>query len=145
MNVEAIMTRDVVTVSMDDTVGTVREIFHTHEFHHLVVVEDGRVVGVVSDRDLLKNLSPFVGTKTERSQDAWCLEKRVHQIMRRQLVSVKPETQVKVAMALLMHHGVTCLPIVDDQQRCHGIVTWHDFMSYALECGVEPGAMRRAG
>lgn len=145
MNVDDLMTRDVVTVSMDDTVATVREIFHTHEFHHLVVVEDGRVVGVVSDRDLLKHLSPFIGTRTERTQDAWCLEKRVHQVMRRELVSVKPGTPVKVAMALLMHHRVSCLPIVDEQQRCHGIITWHDFLRYAIDCGIEPGCGIRRG
>jgi acetoin utilization protein AcuB len=138
MNVESIMTPNAVTVSMDDTVEHVREIFHAHQFHHILVVECGRVVGVVSDRDLLKHLSPFVGTRNERAQDHWCLEKRVHQIMTRQLVSVTPETPIKVALALLIHHKVTCLPVVTAQGTCAGIVTWHDFLEYSLHCSVEP-------
>jgi acetoin utilization protein AcuB len=138
MQISTIMTRNLVTVGPDDTLATLREVFHTHEFHHLLVVDRGRLVGVVSDRDLLKNLSPFIGRQSERSQDAFLLQRKAHQVMTRQLVSVKGDTPIKVATALLLHHRVTCLPVVDDHGSLEGIVTWHDLLRYALDCGIDP-------
>jgi acetoin utilization protein AcuB len=57
-----IMTADMVTVEMDDTLHAVREIFDNTCFHHLLVVNDRRLLGVIFDRDLLKALSPHLGT-----------------------------------------------------------------------------------
>lgn len=137
MQVQNLMTRDVFTVTMDDTLAHVREVFQTHQFHHLVVVDGQRLVGIVSDRDLLRSLSPFVGTRAERHEDAFLLRKHVHQIMTRTVVSVNETTPVKQAVALLLHSRVTCLPVVDDQHHLRGIVTWHDMLRYLLDSTVE--------
>ncbi len=61
MQVQQVMTGHVVSVSMDDTLETVRNLFASHRFHHVVVMEDCKIVGVISDRDLLRHLSPFAG------------------------------------------------------------------------------------
>ena len=55
------MSRKLVWVEPDDRVIRVRELFNEYRFHHLLVIDDRRLVGVISDRDLLKNLSPFIG------------------------------------------------------------------------------------
>lgn len=128
MLVDEIMTRDVVTVGMDDSLKWVRAIFEEQRFHHLVVTEDGKVVGVLSDRDLLKNISPFIGKMAERPQDLHSLERRVHQIMTRKLISVPPGTDICDASVLLCEHRVGCLPVIDDQQRCVGIVSVRDLL-----------------
>ena len=60
MTVGQIMTRVVTTIGMDDSVRLVRHLFDEHSFHHLLVVDRGRLVGVISDRDLLRNVSPFI-------------------------------------------------------------------------------------
>jgi acetoin utilization protein AcuB len=130
--VGTIMTRHVMTVSMDDTLRHVREIFDSVQFHHLVVVEEGRVVGLISDRDLLKNLSPFVGKFTERTQDLSTLNRRVHQIMTRRLVSCREETTLAAAVHLMMDHGVTCLPVLDASGKCVGTVAMRDIMAWSL-------------
>ena len=57
MRVEDIMTKRIVTVGFEDTLSTVKEIFDTVKFHHLLVVEDGELQGIVSDRDLLQGQS----------------------------------------------------------------------------------------
>ena len=62
MRVEEIMSRRVVTVELDDTLETVKDIFDHVRFHHLLVVEHGKLFGLLSDRDLLKALSPNIGT-----------------------------------------------------------------------------------
>lgn len=130
--VQTIMTPDVVTVSMDDSVAQVRELFHRHGFHHLLVVDSGKAVGLISDRDLLRNISPFVGKVAERAQDAFCLQRKAHQIMTRSLIWIPPETPVRGAMGLMLAHGITCLPILDEHHHIIGIITWRDLLRFAL-------------
>lgn len=131
--IEQIMTRHVVTVGMDSTLKTIRDIFDRKGFHHLIVVAHGRAVGVISDRDLLRHLSPFIGKMAERQQDVASLNRKAHQIMIRKLVSVSPETDVLDAVRTLVDANVTCLPVLDETQRCIGIVTWRDLLPWAIE------------
>lgn len=133
MNVDQIMTRDVVTVSMDDSLEWIQRVFSEYRFHHVVVTENGQVVGVISDRDVLKNLSPFVGKITERSQDSASLQRRAHQIMTRTLVYSDEETPVREAMQTMLRERVSCLPVVDGRRRCMGIVTWRDLLANAAD------------
>ena len=134
MVVEAVMTREVVTVAADDTIAHVREVFRTHAFHHLVVVDGGKVAGVLTDRDLLKNLSPFIGTRVERAEDEFLLHRKVHQVMGREVVTVKPGTLVRAAAATLLEHHVSCLPVVDEAGKLQGVITWHDLLRYMVTC-----------
>ncbi len=53
MNVASIMTRNVVTVGMDYTIQVIRDILKNFEFHHILVLENQKLVGVISDRDLI--------------------------------------------------------------------------------------------
>lgn len=148
MNVGDIMTRHVVTVSMDHTLGHVRELFDAMKFHHLIVTEMGKVVGVISDRDLLRSISPYVGTINERNLDRWSLNRKVHQIMTRRLISCRPGDSLAHAGQLMMDHRVHCLPVLDDQGGCAGILTMRDLLAWALvqcaggsdRCGVPRAA-----
>ncbi len=132
MTVEKIMTDQIITVKMDDTLLAVRRLFDRHKFHHLLVTDGGRLVGVISDRDLLKNVSPFVGRISERVEDAATLRRRVHQIMTRTPVTVRRETSVAEAAELLMNQSVSCLPVVNDHHRPVGIISWRDLLRVAI-------------
>lgn len=137
--IKSIMTREVVSVSMDETLERVRAVFEADRFHHLIVTEHGLPVGVLSDRDVLKCLSPYVGTMGEARRDAATLKKRVHQMMSRRLVPVTPETPVPRACELMLSEGVTCLPVLDEDRRCVGIVTWRDLLRWCVAgaCGLQ--------
>ena len=69
MLIERIMSKPVVTVTLDDTLRVVKQAFENAKFHHLLVVEEGKLYGVISDRDLLKSISPFIGTVQETTHD----------------------------------------------------------------------------
>lgn len=141
--VGTIMTKHVVTVSMDDTLWHVREVFSSVKFHHLVVMEQGRVAGVLSDRDLLKNISPFVGKVTERTQDSYTLQRKVHQIMSRRLVWCSPETTLKDAGRMMLDQRVSCLPVLDSHGHCVGIITIRDILSWSLvQCAGDETSCR---
>ena len=136
-----IMTRRVVTVSMDDDIRRIRQIFDREKFHHVIVVEAGRAVGIISDRDLLKHLSPFLGKITERVQDADTLHRRAHQVMSRPLIACAPQLQIAHAARLMLERRVSCMPVVDTDRRCVGIVTIRDVLAWALVRG-DPAADR---
>jgi acetoin utilization protein AcuB len=124
-----IMSPHVVTVSMDDSLRIVRQLFEQHGFHHLLVVDGRRLVGVISDRDLLRHVSPFVGHDlAERTQDAATLNKRVHQIMTRAPISARPDATFDQAISLILEHRISCLPVVDEQSHPIGIVTSRDLL-----------------
>src|SRR5271165_5206912 len=129
MSLRSIMTARVVTVEMDDRLAAVKEIFDSTKFHHLLVIDsDGKLAGVVSDRDLLKALSPYVGSAAENARDAATLNKRAHQIMSRKPITLPPEAPIVDAVKLLLANRVSCIPIVDAQFRPIGIVSWRDLL-----------------
>jgi acetoin utilization protein AcuB len=141
MRIRDIMTRHLVTVNMDEPLCNIREIFEQWKFHHLVVLENGRLVGVISDRDLLKNISPFVGNAwMERQQDRNTLNRRAHQIMHRNPVTVTEDMPLIEASQLLLRRQVSCLPVVNEDGVVVGIVTWRDLMPHCFNCEVGSGA-----
>ncbi len=129
MLLNKIMKTRLATVEMDDKLRVVKDIFDSMGFHHLLVVGDDKTLrGVVSDRDLLRALSPYVGTAAETTRDIASLNKRVHQIMSRQPITLKADGTVEDAAALLLDHRISCVPIVDDRFRPVGIVSWRDIL-----------------
>ena len=136
--IEDIMTSPVETVSMDDSVEKIRDVFERSHYHHLIVVGDrGECTGVISDRDLLKNISPFLGKMQERASDLNSLRRRAHQIMTRQLVAVRRNTSLRAAARVMLDHQISCLPVVDANKNCIGIVTLRDIVRWSvveLEC-----------
>jgi len=130
--VGAIMTRKVVTISPDDTAADVKRMLESRRLHHLVVVGHGRVMGLVSDRDLSKCLSPFIGRRSEREQDASSLNRKVHQIMTRHVPTCRETNSIAAAGQLLLDKDVLCLPVVDAEDRCVGIVTSHDLLAWCM-------------
>jgi acetoin utilization protein AcuB len=135
--VEQIMSRRVVTVSMDDTLAKAQALFNEFRFHHLLVVEHERLVGVISDRDLLKASSPFTGTMNETARDLATLNKPLHQIMNRALITVDRGTSIDYAARLLIDKRISCLPIVTDDGKIEGIVSWRDLLkAYAVPPSV---------
>lgn len=135
--IDQIMSRPLVTVSMDEKLADVREVFERERFHHVVVVDQGKVVGVISDRDLLKRLSPFVGSKlNERRQDENTLNLRAHQIMTRNPITVLPTDTVQVAVDLILKHNFRSLPVVDPLGNPVGIISWKDILRWGTIEGV---------
>jgi acetoin utilization protein AcuB len=133
VNVGSIMTARVVTVEMDDRLEVVREIFDRLNFHHLLVIDERKkLVGVVSDRDLLKALSPNVGSAAETARDLATLNKRVHQIMSRTLFTLHPHAAINQAVQLFLDQRISCIPIINDEFQPVGILSWRDVMKSLL-------------
>jgi acetoin utilization protein AcuB len=133
MNVASIMTRKVVTVEMDDPIQTIWEVFNNFEFHHILVVEDWKLVGVISDRDLIKAVNPFLDTSSEEKHGAIALDKKAHQIMSKTPITIDAKTSTEEARNLLLENCISCLPVLSSQGIVEGIVTWKDIIKLLLK------------
>lgn len=132
--VSAILSRSVRTIGPDERLWFARDLMRTHRIRHLVVVDHDRVVGVVSDRDVLAAVSPVADRPSvARSADLATLERRVHQIMTRNPITVRAGTSVEDATRLLLEHRIHSLPVVDERDRCVGLLTDTDVLRWGLE------------
>ena len=128
MTIKSMMNSTIVTVEMDDSLQVIKEIFDHTRFHHLLVVESKRLCGIISDRDLLKAVSPNIGTAAETQRDAVTLNKKAHQIMSRKVITLLPEATVFDAIAIFNQHNISCIPVVNKQQQPVGVVSWRDIL-----------------
>ena len=122
------MSTNVVTAKLDDPISKVKEIFEALGFHHLLVVEDKKLFGIISDRDLLKAISPKVDTAAATTQDLATLNKRAHQIMTSKPLCLKEESSVREAINLFNENKISCIPVVNENNNPVGIVSWRDIM-----------------
>ena len=85
---------------------------------------------MVSDRDLLNALSPYIGTTVETDRDAATLNKQVHTIMSRKPTTLPADADIHEAARPLLGHRISCIPIVDAEFKPLGIVSWRDVLKW---------------
>jgi CBS domain-containing membrane protein len=128
-----IMTREVVTVREEENLKKVMEGLDRFGFRHLPVVDGDKLVGLVTQRDLLmaqvSSLVPGTARDTMESQ----LEENafIASVMSRDISTVTPETPIAEAARTMRDHKYGCLPVVDGDELV-GIVTEADFLSLAI-------------
>jgi CBS domain-containing protein len=129
MHVREIMSKDIEVIDRNDTLRTVEERMATKQLRHLPVLEQGEVVGMVTQRDLFKaTMSSAMGYGAE-AQQAYLQSVRVKEIMVYPVVTVTPDTAVAAAADLILTKGIGCLPVVEGT-RLIGIVTKTDLLRY---------------
>jgi len=133
MTAAEIMTKKVFTVQMDDTLKQIKELFMRHRFHHVLVLEKTVLVGIISDRDVLENISPYANTAGAGTRDLKTLTKRAHQIMTRAIKSISQDTSVEEVCQILLAEEFSCLPVLSSSGDIDGIVTWRDIVKCLVE------------
>ncbi|PCH96301.1 MAG: CBS domain-containing protein [Gammaproteobacteria bacterium] len=129
MKIKNIMNTKLITLSMDSTLNEAKELFEANKIHHLLITDDeGLLAGVMTDRDLYKHLSPTAGTSQETHRDTALMQKKLHQIMSRNLITAKTHQSLNQAVVLFYDHHISCLPVVDEHNKPLGIITWRDIL-----------------
>lgn len=127
MTVADRMTPAPVTVAPDAGLIEIRALFRTHGFRHVPVVADGRLVGVVSDRDVLAALSPFLDTPAETHRDVDTLAASAADLMTPDPRTVATSAPLADAARLMVEAGVSSVLVVDGEALV-GIVTALDVL-----------------
>ena len=135
------MSRKVISISADDTLRIVQEIMDLGNVRHLPVVRRGDLVGVVSQRDLLKaSLSNVMGLPAEE-QRLFLEGVSITEVMSAPPVTVDGEETVQDAARVMADRKIGCLPVLEDG-KFTGILTETDVLRYVAGVPetLEPGS-----
>ncbi|MCK4840531.1 MAG: CBS domain-containing protein [Methylococcales bacterium] len=131
MRVEELMTPNVFTVDPHDMVDRVFFLIHYEKVRHIPVVEKGKVVGIVSDRDMYKALGPKSNSNAIESNkegtELHVVHKKVQNIMRRGVISVTSDTLASEAAALMTSNRISALPVIGGEKLV-GILSSTDIL-----------------
>jgi len=147
--VQEIMTEQVICLEPQDNLARAIEVMQTKKFRHVPIIdEQGKFVGLVSDRDILRNLPyagrrPLLPPKRFREHlfatDSWTksLLLPLESVMAQKVLHISPRCSVCKAADTLYRKKISCLPVVDKREKLRGIVTVADLMR-ALLWAYEP-------
>ena len=110
---------NIVSIAPDETVKAALKLMAAHEVGALLVMEKGKLVGLVSERDYARKVA-LEGKAAETT--------RVDEIMAKKLISTTLAMGSKEAMALMAKNNIRHLPVLDEKKTCLGIVSIRDFV-----------------
>lgn len=134
MRVKYWMARRVVTVSPDERLKRAWTLLLEHGVRHLPVLEENRLVGIVTDRDIRQAL-PSRATALRVHELLNLLDGvTLREIMTKDVVTVSPDQTIPEAARRLVEHRIGALPVVEDD-RLVGILTETDVLQAYLSLG----------
>jgi CBS domain-containing membrane protein len=127
--VREIMMGSPVTLAPDDTLDLANDVISLGRIRHIPVVENGRLVGVISGRDLMGATANHVFGLKQKSRSALLKSVLIKDIMKKRVVTMDPETPIKEAARMMAEKKIGCVPVVSEG-RLVGLVTTTDILRY---------------
>ena len=130
--------KDLMTVNLfvcreGQTLDRVEEFMKKGRIRHIPVVDEkGALAGLLTHRDLLQVCISSFQAGSEIGLKRFLQGKKIGEIMRRSVITTTPDTDLRDAASLMLHHKLGCLPVVDGTQLV-GIITEADFLNLAWE------------
>ncbi|WP_291438830.1 CBS and ACT domain-containing protein [Desulfovibrio sp.] len=146
MPVQNWMTTDVVSVTPETSLLKVGKLMKDHHVRRLPVLDDkGRVVGIISDRDV-RDASPSKATTLDMYEMHYLLaELKAKNIMTANPMTVKPSDTVEQAALIMLDNKIGGLPVVEDNGKLVGIISDHDVFKALVDItGARLGGLQFA-
>jgi acetoin utilization protein AcuB len=123
-----------VTITPDTSLQAALNLMHEHRFRRLPVVDDkGKLAGIVSERDLLYASPPPATLLSGLELNHLLTERRVDEVMTRNVLTAMPDTFVEDAARLMVENKVGGLPVVEEDNRVVGVITETDVFRAFIE------------
>jgi CBS domain-containing protein len=138
--VSEIMTHYLITVTPTTTLDKVNEIFSKHDFHHLPVVEDTRLVGIISrsDVDRVSSCVDLFHTKANELYNEKLFKSLLaEEVMTHKAVVLAPDDSIGYAATLLARNTFHALPVVVGEKLV-GMLTTFDLIDYVFNGKLKP-------
>ncbi len=117
LKIADLMSTALLTIKASESVTEAHAEMELGLIRHLLVIDDrGKLVGVLSDRDLLS------ASKRHR---------KVAELMSRDLITIRPESPASEAAALMLDHRISSVPVIDGHGTLVGLVTQTDYLDLA--------------
>ncbi len=129
MTVDDLMEREVVTLNAADNLSLAEDVMRLGRIRHLPVVQDGALVGILSQRDLFRAAVSSVLQLTRPSEREWLARIEVRAVMTPNVVSVPPGTPIRKAVEIMLAKQIGCLPVVD-RSRLLGLLSETDCLRH---------------
>jgi CBS domain-containing membrane protein len=131
--VSEIMRREVVTLSATERLDLTQDIMNIGRVRHVPVIDDeDRVVGIVSDRDLLAAAMTKVLDFDPASRRTFLRSIEVGEVMAKEVVSVTPDTELGEVARIFVERKIACVPVLDEDGGLLGLVTETDLIAAAF-------------
>ena len=125
-----IMHRSVISVTSTMLIDEVWSLFARHRIHHLPVVDEGRLTGIVSDRDILR-------ASLNANSEKFSLQ-RIATIMSQPVIAVATDTEIRLIAEVMVRQRIGALPVVDGDEtfeKVVGMITRTDLLRVMVDSG----------
>jgi len=117
-------------VEADDRLYIIKELLESADYNFFIIFENKRCIGVLYRVDYCASVSPYIGTDGEQKRDLMTLEKRAHQIMKKDFFTLHIDSEVALAEQYLAEHPHLVIIVVNDEGACLGITTTQTLLTY---------------
>ena len=136
LKVRDLMTPYVETLNPDDDIDLASMLMRLDRFRHLPVVSDGQLVGIVSDRDIMRAEQSSLSETTIEANRRFNMKVKAQDVMTVQVDTIEPDATVLKAAEILREKGYSCLPVLEED-RLVGIITPTDFLGLVVKLLLE--------
>ncbi|MDM1355463.1 CBS domain-containing protein [Myroides marinus] len=134
--VAEIMTKELITLTLSNSLYDAEKLFKKHKIRHIPIVEEDKLIGVLSYSDLLKISYADVLDDEDDFMDVSSVVYdmySIRQVMAKVVVSALPTATIKEVTEILSKQSFHSIPIVDEDNMLRGIVTTTDLLKYFLK------------
>jgi len=138
LRVRDIMGKNVVRISVSERLSTVEDIMTLGHVRHMPVVQGGKLVGVVSERDLLRASLSVLSEHLGAERRAFLHVVEIARVMSAPPIVIGPDATIDEAALVMAEKKIGCLPVVDGDHLL-GMVTETDVLRAVAGIGPEEG------
>jgi acetoin utilization protein AcuB len=126
MLIRNFMTKNVVTIDAEESMPKAIQLLRQHKINMMPVTQQGKLVGVITDRDL-KKASPSEATDLDTHELKYLLNKiKIKDIMTKKVITIPSDHTIEEAAEILMNEDISGAPVVNDHGDMEGIITSTD-------------------
>jgi acetoin utilization protein AcuB len=129
--VKEAMTRDVYTISPDDSILSASQLMQRRSIRHVPVVDNGLLVGIITDRDIKRAAPSLLSGSDQNDYEDVMRTTLVSRIMTREPLTLGRDAKIRTAVRLMVENKVGALPVMDGR-RVIGIITGYDLLKEFL-------------
>ena len=132
LTVRHLMAENPVTLGRNETLDLAESIMSLGRIRHMPVVDDGQIVGIVSQRDLFRSALITALGFGRKTTSALIKTIQIKEVMTEHVITISPDASVKEAARLMIDKKIGCLPVVEGQKLI-GLLTETDILRYVAD------------
>ena len=127
--VREIMMGSPVCLKPEDTLDLANDIISLGRIRHIPIIDHGRLVGILSERDLIGATATHIFGLKQKNKSALLKSFAIKDVMKKRVITVGPDTEIKDAVSIMQKKKIGCVPVLTDGAVI-GLVTTTDILRY---------------